>query len=102
MPGNNIPRWRLIRMLKTEPRTDLVLPVRDARVLFALKPSHFRGFMATQTAHAHEFFCPMDALTAEDGAKNPALRALLARAASAANYMELPEGPRRGPRSDPA
>jgi hypothetical protein len=103
MPGNNIPRWRLIRMLKREPREDLVLPVRDSRVLFALKPSHFRGFMATQTAHAHEFFCPMDALTDGDAAKNPALRALLARASAASNYMELPEGAaprRRGTRSN--
>lgn len=99
MPGNNIPRWRLIRMLKREPREDLVLPVRDARVLFALRPSHFRGFVATQTAHAHEFFCPMDALTDGDAAKNPALRALLARASAAANYMELPEDgmPRKRP-----
>lgn len=93
MPGNNIPRWRLIRMLKREPREALVLPVRDARVLFALKPIHFRGFMATQTAHAHEFFCPMDALTDENGARNPALRALLARASAASNYMEMPDGP---------
>ena len=92
MPGNNIPRWRLIRMVKCEPRADLVLPVRDARVLFALKPSHFRGFMATQTAHAHEFFCPMDALTDSNGARNPALRALLARASAASNYMEMHEG----------
>lgn len=51
------------------------------------------GFMRDAAAHAHEFFCPMDALTAEDGAKNPALRALLARASSAANYMEVPQGP---------
>jgi hypothetical protein len=93
MPGNNIPRWRLIRMVKREPREDLVLPVRDARVLFALKPSHFRGFMATQTAHAHEFFCPVDALTDGNGAKNPALRALLARASAASNYMEVQDGP---------
>lgn len=92
LPGNNIPRWRLIRMVKREPREDLVLPVRDARVLFALKPSHFRGFMATQTAHAHEFFCPMDALTDSNGAKNPALRALLARASAASNYMDVAEG----------
>lgn len=92
MPGNNIPRWRLIRMVKVEPRQDLILPVRDARVLFALKPTHFRGFMATQTAHAHEFFCPMDVLTDSNGAKNPALRALLARASAASNYMDVQEG----------
>ena len=104
IPGNNIPRWRLIRMLKREPREDLLLPVRDARVLFALKPTHFRGFMATQTAHAHEFFCPMDALTDENGPKNPALRALLARASAASNYMETSDGSpsrRRSPQESP-
>lgn len=94
IPGNNIPRWRLIGMLKREPKEALILPVRDARVLFALKPQHFRGFMASQTAQAHEFFCPMDALTAADGDRNPALRALLARASASANFMEVPEGPR--------
>jgi len=94
IPGNNIPRWRLIGMVKREPKEPLVLPVRDARVLFALKPQHFRGFMASQTAQAHEFFCPMDALTATDGDRNPALRALLARASASANFMEVPEGPR--------
>jgi len=92
IPGNNIPRWRLIRMVKREPKEPLILPVRDARVLFALKPQHFRGFMATQTAHPHEFFCPMDALTDANGASNPALRALLARASAASNFMEVPEG----------
>lgn len=92
IPGNNIPRWRLIRMVKREPKEPLILPVRDARVLFALKAQHFRGFMATQTAHPHEFFCPMDALTDANGASNPALRALLARASAASNFMEVPEG----------
>ena len=93
IPGNNIPRWRLIRMVKREPREPLVLPVRDARVLFALKAHHYRGFVATQTAQPHEFFCPMDALTDENGSRNPALRALLARASAAANFMEMPDGP---------
>lgn len=95
IPGNNIPRWRLIGMVKREPREDLILPVRDARVLFALKPAHFRGFMASQTAQAHEFYCPMDALTAENADRNPALRALLSRASAASNFMDEPKiGPR--------
>lgn len=98
MPGNNIPRWRLIRMVKREPREPLVLPVRDARVLFGLKMHHYRCFMATQTAQPHEFFCPMDALTDANGTRNPALRALLARASAAANFMEMPEGQPAGRR----
>jgi hypothetical protein len=78
--------------VRREPREPLVLPVRDARVLFGLKQQHFRGFMASQTAQPHELYCPMDALTDANGANNPALRALLARASAAANFMELPEG----------
>ncbi|WP_424812152.1 hypothetical protein [Roseococcus sp. YIM B11640] len=98
LPGNNIPRWRLIRMLRKEPKEPLVLPVRDSRVLFALKQQHYQGFIASQTAHPHEFFCPMDVLTDAEGPKNPALRALLARAAIASNFMDIPEE-RRGSRT---
>ncbi|WP_236019757.1 hypothetical protein [Sabulicella rubraurantiaca] len=59
-PGHAVPRWRMIRMLKREPKEPLILPVRDARVLFALKPKDYLGFAQTQTAQPHEFFCPMD------------------------------------------
>jgi hypothetical protein len=88
--GSSIPRWRLIRTINHEPRAPLILPVRDARVLFALRPAQYKGFVSSQTAHAHEFYCPMDALMEEGGDQNPALRALMARAAAAANFMELP------------
>jgi hypothetical protein len=40
--------------------------------------------------HAHEYVVPMEALTAEDGDKDPALRALLARACATANYLNPP------------
>lgn len=93
IPGNCIPRWRLIRMLRKEPKEPLILPVRDARVLFGLQPRHYRGFMSSQTAQAHEFFCPMDVLMDMEGAKNPALRALIGRAAAASNFMDMPETP---------
>lgn len=88
--GSTIPRWRLIRTITHEPRVPLVLPVRDARVLFALRPQQYLGFVSSQTAHAHEFYCPMEVLTEDDGPQNPALRALMARASAAANFMELP------------
>jgi hypothetical protein len=37
-----------------------------------------------------QFFCPMEALTAERGDENPEMRALMSRATAAANFMRLP------------
>lgn len=84
------PRWRLIRLLRCEPQDSLVLPVRDVRVLYGLKARQYEGFARSQMPQAHEYFCPMEALMEEDGDQNPAMRALLARASAAANFMHLP------------
>lgn len=84
------PRWKTIRLMKEEPTTALVLPVRDVRVLYGLKQRQYDGFARTQMPQAHEYFCPMDALTDEDGHSNPAMQALIARASGAANFMRLP------------
>ena len=84
------PRWKLIRLLKQEPDAPLTLPVRDVRVVYGLKPRHYEGFARSQVPHAHEYFCPMDALTAERGHENPDMRAMMGRASAAANFMLLP------------
>jgi hypothetical protein len=68
----------------------LVLPVRDVRVVFGLKSRHYEGFARSQVAQAHEFFCPMEALTAERGHEDPDMRALISRASATANFMRLP------------
>ena len=89
-PDASVPRWRLIRMLHRELTAPLVPPVRDARVLFGPKRRHYEGFMQGQVAQAHEFFCPMEALTAERGHEDPDMRALMYRASASANFMRLP------------
>ena len=89
-PNDPTSRWRLIRTLSREPTEPLVLPVRDVRVVFGLKSRHYEGFARSQIAQPHEFFCPMDALLAERGDEDPAMRALMARATVAANFMRLP------------
>lgn len=86
-----LPRWRMLACLPGEPRHDLSLPVRDARVLFALGPTHYTGFATSQTAHAHEFYFPMTVLTEGQGAEDPGLRALIGRASAASNFMDLPD-----------
>ena len=89
-PLNPTPRWRLIRILKAEPGQPLTLPVRDIRVVFGLKNRHYEGFARSQVAQAHEFYCPMEALIAEDGHEDPDMRALISRASATANFMWLP------------
>jgi hypothetical protein len=81
------PRWRLMRLLREEPTEPLVLPVRDIRVLYGLKSQHYAFVAKGQVPHPHEYFCPMEALTACHGHEDPALAALIGRASAAANFM---------------
>lgn len=82
------PRWRLIRMLAEEPRVPLILPVRDARVLFGLMRRHFDHFAECQIAQPHEMFCPMEALVADRGHESEAMRALIHRSSAMSNFMD--------------
>lgn len=86
-PNDPTPRWHLIRLLREEPAEPLVLPVRDIRVLYGLKARHYQSVARGQVPHPHEYFCPIEALTAERGHEDPALAALIGRASAAANFM---------------
>ena len=74
-------------MLRHQPTLPLSLPVRDIRVMYALKRNHYQGFAESQVPHPHEYFVPMDTLTAEDAYDDPRLQALLARANARANFL---------------
>lgn len=89
-PSDATPRWRVTGVIAAEPVASLVLPVRDIRVLYALKPRHYAGFAENQIPHPHEYFAPMEALTAKDGHENPAMQALVSRASATANFMCAP------------
>ena len=82
-----MPRWQATGVLRHAPTIPLTVPVRDVRVMYALKRDHYRGFAKSQVPHPHEYFVPMDTLTAEIRARRPA-------PAGAA-------GPRLGPRELP-
>ena len=84
------PRWRIIPFLATEPAAGFSLPVRDLRVLYGLQRDQYDGFARHQVPHPHEYFCPMEALTAHEGHANPALRSLLGRACTASAFMVPP------------
>ncbi len=86
-PNDPTPRWHLIRLLREEPTEPLVLPIRDMRVLYGLKARHYQSVAKGQVPHPHEYFCPIEALTAERGHEDPALAALIGRASAAANFM---------------
>lgn len=84
------PRWHIIPFLNAEPAAALTVPVRDLRVLYGLQRDQYDGFFRHQVPHPHEYFCPMEALTAHEGHENPAMRSLLARASAASAFMDLP------------
>jgi hypothetical protein len=84
------PRWQLTGLIKRQPTMPLVLPVRDSRVMFGLKPRHYRGLVEATVPHPHEYFVPMSALIEENGDQNPAIRALFARATGASNFLTVP------------
>lgn len=90
MDGDPTPRWQAIGLIRQAPSLPFIVPVRDVRVLYGLKPRHYLGFASSQIPHPHEYFVPMDSLTAEDGDKDPALQALLARASVSANFLTPP------------
>jgi hypothetical protein len=81
------PRWKITGVVAEEPNRPLILPVRDIKVMYALKNRHYQGFTESQVPHPHEYFVPMDALTAERGHESPAIRALVARSAVNANFL---------------
>ena len=81
------PRWQATGVLRHQPTLPLSLPVRDIRVMYALKRNHYQGFAESQVPHPHEYFVPMDTLTAEDAYDDPRLQALLARANARANFF---------------
>jgi hypothetical protein len=87
---DNTPRWKACGVLLDEPQQALILPVRDMRVLYGLIDEHYQGFTRTHIPHPHEYFAPMDALTALEGHTNPHMQALCARASTTANFMMLP------------
>jgi hypothetical protein len=88
------PRWERTGVFRAAPTQPLILPVRDVRVMYALKSRNYRHFSESQVPHPHEYFVPMEALVAEDAPNDPALQELLSRASVAANF--LPRQPLRG------
>ncbi len=87
LPNDPTPRWVATGLLDREPTRPLVVPVRDMRVMYGLRSRHYDHFATSQVPHAHEYFVPMETLTKKDGASDPALRALVARASVRANFF---------------
>lgn len=87
-PGSDTPRWRGTGIIRAEPTVGVTLPVRGLRVLFGLRTPHFDGFVKHQLPQPHEFFVPMDALTAKNGDQDRGLRALISRASTRGNVLE--------------
>jgi len=86
-PTDPTPRWKVTGVLRAEPTVALVLPIRDIRVMYALKERQYRGFAECQLPHPHEYFVPMEKLVAENAHENPAMRELVSRASAFGNFF---------------
>lgn len=61
--GGRQPRWQAARVFPdTPPQSDLLLPVRHLRVLFALPPEQYENARDSGIAESHEFFCRQSSL----------------------------------------
>lgn len=87
-PDGAMLRWQATGIVGSTPERALILPVRDLRVMYGLRPRHYQGFVQHQVPHPHEFFVPMEALTAKDGDQDPAMQALVARTSRRANFFD--------------
>lgn len=87
-PTDATPRWQATGVMKAVPVLPLVLPVRDIRVMYALKQRQYNGFAECQLPQPHEYFVPMEELVAEDAHENPALKALVSRASARSNFYQ--------------
>ncbi len=81
------PRWRCTGVLRAEPTHPLALPVRDIRVMYALKARHYVGLLRSHIPLPHEYFVPMDKRVAKDAQDDPQIRELVARASAAAHFL---------------
>ena len=86
-PDSTLLRWQATGVVAATPTAALVLPVRDMRVMYGLRPRHYTRFVDHEIPHPHEFFVPMDALTAKNGDQDPAMQALVGRASVKANFL---------------
>ena len=86
---NPMPRWRYTGLMRKAPVAPLALPVRDIRVMYALRPRQYEYFASSQIPHAHEFFAPMSALIGPDGWQHPNMRNFIARTSPRANFWEF-------------
>jgi len=89
-PTDQTPRWQATGVLRQAPVLSLILPVRDVKVMYALKRRHYDGFAQSQLPHPHEYFLPMESLTAQNAHEDPAIKALVGRAAATANFLAVP------------
>lgn len=89
-PGDPTPRWRATGVLRAEPTSPLVLPIRDVRVMYALRSEHYRDFASNQVPHPHEYFLPMERIMQHDGHQDPAVQSLVSRASVTANFLDPP------------
>ncbi len=82
--GRQLPRWRACETIENEPTEDLSLPVRYARVLYALPNDLYRTWTQHNVPGGHEYFCRHSSL---DSYNSPKMQSFLRQMSFASHFL---------------
>jgi len=85
--GGNRQRWRAAGTFRRRPKSELSLPVRFLRVLYALPNDVYADWVAGHVPSGYEFFCRHSSL---DSYHSPAMQEFLRRMTRRSHYYTFP------------
>lgn len=81
--GGNCARWKAAASFDVEPTTDLSIPVRHLRVLYAIPNSLYHKWCCEHTPTGYEYFCPHSSMQTYN---SPPMQRFLRQMSSASQF----------------
>jgi hypothetical protein len=85
--GGRSPRWKATATITHEPSSDLTLPIRHLRVLYALPKAVYSSWCSNHTPSGYEFFCPHSSL---DSYTSPKMQKFLGQMSIRSQFYARP------------
>ena len=87
--GGKSPRWKAVGSLKSKPKSDLVVPIRHLRVLYALPNKVYDDWCSNHTPTGFEYFCRHSSLDSYNSQK---MQQFLRQMSISSQYYISPKG----------
>lgn len=85
--GGTKPLWRCLAAFTQAPLRKVTLPLRCIRILYALKPDHYKQWSRNNIPAGHEYFCSQTSLHSYG---SPKMQAFLRQMAISAHFYTKP------------